>query len=121
MLVNLGLILVSVILGVLGQLCMKYGSMQLGVVNLTQPLQFFLAALTNFYTLAGLTLYFISSLFWIVTLSRVELSFAYPLISIGYVLVLFLSALLFKEKVLPVHYAGVALIISGVVLITRGR
>lgn len=121
MLLNIILILISVVLGVLGQLSMKYGSMQIGQINLSQPLSFLISAATNLYTLMGLGLYFISSVFWIVTLSRVDLSFAYPLISLGYILVLLLSAMLFHEKVLTVHYAGVMLIIAGVILITRGR
>ena len=118
---NLGLILISVCLGVFGQLSMKYGTNQIGTIDFTQPLQFLLQAFTNLYVLAGLALYAISSVLWIITLSRVDLSFAYPLVSLGYVLVLVLSASLFKEKILPVHYFGVLLIIAGVIFITRGR
>jgi len=118
---NLGFILISVCLGVLGQLSMKYGTNQIGAIDFAQPLQFLAQAFTNLYVLAGLALYAISSVLWIITLSRVDLSFAYPLVSLGYVLVLVLSASLFKEKILPVHYFGVLLIIAGVIFITRGR
>ena len=121
MIINLVLILISIVLGVCGQIAMKYGSVQIGPVNFSQPFSFLISAATNFYTLLGLGLYFISSIFWIVVLSRVELPFAYPLISIGYILVLIASALLFHEKIFTIHYAGIALIIAGVVLITRGR
>ena len=121
MVINLVLIFISIVLGVLGQIAMKYGSVQVGTINFSQPFTFVISALTNFYTLLGLGLYFISSVFWIIVLSRVELSFAYPLISLGFILVLIVSALLFHEKVLTIHYAGIVLIIAGVVLITRGR
>ncbi|PJC68281.1 hypothetical protein CO015_04585, partial [candidate division WWE3 bacterium CG_4_8_14_3_um_filter_42_11] len=93
---NLGFILISVCLGVLGQLSMKYGTNQIGAIDFAQPLQFLAQAFTNLYVLAGLTLYAISSVLWIITLSRVDLSFAYPLISLGYILILFLSALFLK-------------------------
>lgn len=121
MFVNTVLILVSILLGVGGQLSMKQGSNVVGSINFSEPLQFLLSAFMNIYVVGGLFLYFLSSLIWIVVLSRVDLSFAYPLISIGYILVLLLSAFLFKEKVLPIHYGGVLLIVIGVFLITRGR
>jgi len=121
MTLNLILILVSVILGAIGQILMKQGALQVGSIDFGNLGKFFLSAAINPFVVGGLAVYFLSSLIWIVVLSRVELSFAYPLISIGYVLVLVLSALVFKEKVLGIHYAGVILIISGVVLITRGR
>jgi len=61
----------------------------------------------------------LSSFFWLVAISRVELSYAYPMISISYVLVVFLSWLIFKEEVGPVRWLGVAIIIFGVYLISR--
>ena len=119
--VNISIILFSIILAVSGQVSMKYGAIQIGPVNTSNLLTFFQSAFTNIYTLLGLFLYFVSALFWIIALSRVELSYAYPMVSLGYILVLFLSSVLFKEVILPIHWIGIILIISGVVLITRGR
>lgn len=118
---NYILIFTSIILGVAGQLTLKQGASQIGGFDFSKPLEFAISAFTNLYVLGGLALYFISALVWIVALSKVDLSFAYPLVSIGYILVLIFSSILFKEKVLPIHWLGVLLILGGVVLITRGR
>ena len=121
MLINVIFILISIILGVIGQLVIKHGTTAVGAFDFSDAINFLKAAFTNFYIWAGLGCYVLSSITWIITLSRVELSYAYPMVSIGYVLVLFFSSWFFGEKVLPIHYAGVALIIAGVVLITKGR
>lgn len=54
---------------------------------------------------------------WLVALQRVDLSYAYPLVSIGYIIVLILSATLFREQVDGRRWLGVAVICAGVVLI----
>jgi drug/metabolite transporter (DMT)-like permease len=61
----------------------------------------------------------ISAASWLVILSRVELSYAYPLISIGYILVMILSKYLFNETLTGYRIAGTLLICGGVFMITR--
>ena len=119
-LVNLGLILFSVSLGVVGQLAMKQGtkgrSLQLGLSR-----SFCLAlgeSLLCPYVLLGFALYAVSAVSWLVILSRVELSFAYPMLSIGYVAIVLLSRLIFKERVGWMRITGTLLIGVGVYLIS---
>ena len=54
---------------------------------------------------------------WLVALSRVELSYAYPFISLSYVLVLLASTTLFKEQVSPLRMLGVAAICLGIYVV----
>lgn len=118
---SLLLIFVSVILGVLGQLSMKQGMLRVGYVSLelTKLSSSFFHIITTPFVLLGLFLYAVSAMFWLVVLSRVELSYAYPMISIGYVFVIFFSWVLFHEHISSSRILGALLICSGVLLLAR--
>ena len=64
----------------------------------------------------SLVLLGLSMLFWIMVLSRLELSRAYPMLSINYVLLLYLSRVLYAEKIPLSRVAGVLLIVIGVAI-----
>ncbi|MDD2485285.1 MAG: EamA family transporter [bacterium] len=112
-------IVISVLLGALGQVFIKSGVMRADVASdslvTTRLIKIFMMP----YVWAGLGLYIVSTLIWLLVLSRVELSFAYPLISLSYVAVLLISWLVFKEHVSMVRWAGVCIICLGVALIAR--
>jgi undecaprenyl phosphate-alpha-L-ara4N flippase subunit ArnE len=59
----------------------------------------------------------VAMMLWLAGLSKLDLSYAYPLVSVGYVLVTFLSAVLFHEEVNAQRWLAVAVISSGVVLV----
>jgi len=115
------LIFISVLLGALGQLSMKQGMAKVGLVSLkfaTFLLNLF-RILREPFVLLGLFLYAVSTIFWLTVLSRADLSYAYPMISIGYVLVLFFSWALLNERISLIRIIGVLLICGGVFLISR--
>lgn len=56
---------------------------------------------------------------WLLGLQKLQLSYAYPLLSIGYILVNLLSAVFFRERVDGMRWAAVAIISAGVVLIAN--
>jgi multidrug transporter EmrE-like cation transporter len=68
---------------------------------------------------AGLSCYGISVFLWVGALSRVPVSVAYPMLSIGYVVNAFLAAILFGEALSAAKLAGIGLIIAGVLLLAR--
>ncbi|GBR73661.1 transporter EamA family [Candidatus Termititenax aidoneus] len=116
------LVLVPVLIGVVGQLFLKKGMGIVGQFNFTDWQQIvpqFVRAFANPWVFAGFAFYFLSSLFWMIVLSRVELSVAYPMLSLGYAFVLLASFFLFQETVSPVRWLGVLVIMLGVVLISR--
>lgn len=59
-------------------------------------------------------------LFWMIVLTKVELSLAYPLLSINYVLILLGARYLFKEKIPLQRWLGVFIILIGVGVLLRG-
>ncbi len=68
---------------------------------------------------AGLSCYAVSVFLWIGGLSRVPVSIAYPLLSIGYIINAFAAAVLFGEALSFAKLAGIALIVAGVLVLTR--
>ena len=68
----------------------------------------------------GLTLYFLSAVVWLLVLSRVEVSFAYPFVGIGFILTMLLGWLAMGDTMSLARVAGTLLIAGGVVLIARG-
>lgn len=116
---NLLLILVNVGLAVSGQMLIKIGMQRVGVIDSSNVLQLLSRAFLNLHVILGLTAYIVAAGTWIIVLSRVDLSFAYPMLSLGYILVLILSIYLLKEQVTPERAVGTLLIIIGVVFIYR--
>jgi len=118
---DLLLIVLSVLLAALGQLLLKQGMIKVGrVSSLASAPSMILTALLNPIVLAGLAIFGVSALSWLIVLSRVKLSIAYPMVSLGYVAVVFFSWLIFKESVKPITIAGCLIIAFGVFLISRG-
>ena len=115
------LIVFSVMLAALGQILLKQGMLKVGrVSSITSAPSMILTALLNPLVLAGLAVFGISALSWLVVLSRVKLSIAYPMVSLGYVSVIFFSWLILKESVKPITIAGCLVIIVGLFLVSRG-
>ena len=65
----------------------------------------------------GLTLFAISALFWLVVLSRIPLSVAYPSVGMSYVFVVLFSRLWLHEHVPPLRWVGVGIVVVGIVLV----
>ena len=67
----------------------------------------------------GLALFGVSAVVWLFALSRASLSFAYPFAALGYVIIVAFSMLVLHENVPPLRWAGVALIVTGIVLVAQ--
>jgi drug/metabolite transporter (DMT)-like permease len=117
------LILVAVLLGVVGQLLLKMGITQVGTLafgsDLAGLIQLGLRVFGNLKVLGGFAVYGLSSLFWIVVLSKVDLSLAYPMLALNYVLVPLTAWLFLGEQVPTLRWLGAGVVIIGVVIISR--
>ncbi|MDQ3991505.1 MAG: EamA family transporter, partial [Actinomycetota bacterium] len=69
----------------------------------------------------GLALFATSAVFWMIVLSRTSLSFAYPFLSLTYVLILVFDRVFLREDIPPLRYVGVLFIMAGIVLVSRTR
>ena len=73
----------------------------------------------QFETWAAFVIYGLSAICWLWVLSRAQLSFAYPMLSLTFPIVVALSAVLFSESILPMRWAGVGVIVFGISLLAR--
>jgi drug/metabolite transporter (DMT)-like permease len=115
------LILTGVLLNAGAQLLLKAGVTPLGSLSL-DPAQLpgtILRVLAQWPILAGLGCYVVSVGVWIVGLSRVDVSLAYPMLSLGYVVNALAASALLGETVSPMRWTGMALILAGVAVMYR--
>jgi multidrug transporter EmrE-like cation transporter len=117
-LVSLGLLLVSVVFAVAGQLTLKTAMDSVGRIGKSSQLgETALRALKEPLLWMGLALFGISALFWLVVLSRVRLSVAYPIVGISYILIVLLARFRLHEYVPPLRWVGVSVIALGIAII----
>ena len=115
------LVMLGVLLNAAAQLLLKAGTNSVGefaysLDNLA-PIGSRLA--TSPPILAGIACYVVSVVVWILALSRVPVSVAYPLLSIGYIVTALAAWMLFGESLTAQKLVGIGFIIVGVWLVAR--
>ena len=113
------LILLAVLLGAVGQVIMKMGMKIYGHVSAASVWGQLIPILRVPQVFLGLVCYGISAVLWIAVVSHVDLSLAYPMVSLAYVLVFFASWFFLGEQISGLRFAGLAMIIAGVLVISR--
>jgi uncharacterized membrane protein len=115
-------ILLSIALGVVSQLIVKWkmssvsldaaetfiGKMMIAVYMLLDP-----------FIILSIILTFLAGLIWMMAMTKVELSYAYPFTSLGFVLILFFSAYFFQENITNEKIIGSLLIMIGIIITGR--
>lgn len=118
---TLGLILFAVTLNTAAQILIKKGMTTIGefefsmgnvIPILTQILQ-------SPYLLGGITIYVFSLGAWLLTLSRVAVSVAYPMTSLGYIFTALVGFYHLNEPLSLLKILGIVIIMIGVFLVTR--
>jgi multidrug transporter EmrE-like cation transporter len=116
------LILLAAAFGVCGQLSLKVGMNQVGQLGaevLDQPLQVAVRVVSTPLVASGLAMYVFGAILWMMVLSRSALSFAYPILAIGYAITPMLAWLLLGENMNAVRWLGIAVICAGVFVVSR--
>ena len=110
----------SVSLNALAQIALRKAMLTIGTIpSLSEPLIFIFTFLRNVYLWGGMACYALSIALWLAVLSTTQVTVAYPMLSIGYVIAAILSFFILGEMIPPVRIAGIALICVGVILISR--
>lgn len=120
----LAFILVSVALAAVAQLTLKVGIDRVtqhgeSDLVLSDPIGSALRVAKQPLIWGGLAMFALSAAAWLVVLSRVSLSFAYPFAALTYVLILLFDKLVLNVPVPWLRWGGVLLIITGIILISR--
>ena len=119
--ISFALILTGVLLNAVAQLLLKAGTNAVGhfefhVGNIL-PIGMKLAFQP--FIMGGMVCYAVSLVVWIMALSRVPVSIAYPMLSIGYVINAFVAWQWFGEALAAQKLLGIGVIVIGVILVTR--
>lgn len=118
---SFSLILAGVLLNAAAQLLLKAGTNAVGPFEFAAgnivPVGLRLAL--EPYILGGVACYVVSLVVWIMALSRVQVSIAYPMLSIGYVINAVAAWYLFGESLTALRLTGIGFIIVGVFLVAR--
>lgn len=118
---QLALVLISVFMGSAGQIILKIGANKLGDFNLSigtffQSIWIILKSPT---IMIGLVLFGLSFLAWIKVLTKSELSQAYPLVSLSYIIIGLVSPILFNEQLTIQKIMGMGAIVLGVFILNQ--
>ena len=117
------LILCSVLLSSIAQIVLKTGMSNVSVLQAMQTqsaMQAFIAIATNVYVIGGLTLYFASAAVWLLVLARVDVSFAYPFVGLGFVVTMLLAFFINGEVLSTTKVVGTLCIAIGVAIMAQG-
>ncbi len=119
--VSFALLMTGVLLNAVAQLLLKASTNSIGHfafhTDSLVPVAFKFAA--NPYFLGGMTCYVVSLVVWVMGLSRVDVSIAYPMLSIGYVINAVAAWYLLGEQVSVMRLAGIGIIVLGVFIVAR--
>lgn len=110
--------LISILLGSIAQYLLKTGMNEI-TQNNNPVIRTIQESCTNIAVISGICCYALSMIFWLFVLSQMELSKAYPLVSLGYIFTLILGYWLLDESITYSKIVGIAFIILGVVIITK--
>ena len=115
------LILTSVSLNALAQILLKQGMLTVGRFDFAagQLATILPKVALNPFVAGGMACYALSIALWLLVLSRVEVSAAYPFLSIGYVIAAAAGYWFFDENLGGVRILGITLICAGVMLVSR--
>ncbi len=119
--VALALVLAGVLLNAAAQLLLKAGTNRIGefAFTLDNVVPVGLKVAASPFVLGGLACYAVSVVVWILALSRVPVSVAYPMLSIGYIFNAVAAWMLFGESLAAQKLVGIGFIVVGVWLVAR--
>jgi multidrug transporter EmrE-like cation transporter len=115
------LLMIGVLLNAGAQLLLKAGTNALGVITLSRDTwtDTLMRMATQGHFILGAACYVLSLFVWILGLSRVPVSIAYPLLSVGYIINAIAAHYLFGEDVTTTRWLGIGFIVVGVYLVAK--
>lgn len=118
---SLPLILFGVLLNAVAQLLLKQGMLRIGSLAMTSTALWAAAPklVASPFIWAGLLSYAVSVLVWLVVLSRVDVSYAYPMVGLGYVFATIVAWGVFRENVSAMRVVGMLVVCAGIYIIAR--
>jgi len=115
-------ILLTILFTVYGQIVIKWQVQLAGSFPLDkiEKIQYIIKLLLNPWVISSFVCAFLAAISWMAAMTKFDLSYAYPFMSLAFALVLFLSAIFFKETVTITKSLGLGLIILGIIIGSKG-
>jgi multidrug transporter EmrE-like cation transporter len=110
-------IALSTVFGIAGQMLLKSGMSRMGGAAAGKSLV--VKMVTSPWVMGGLIIYGLGVVNWLMALSHLELSYAYPFASLSYIGIIIGSYFVFKERITLMRLAGIAVIIAGVLVTSQ--
>ena len=119
--ITIPLILFCMVVNTIAQILLKEAMNHIGAFSFTwnNLLPIGMKIVMSPYIIGGIFCYVLSVVVWLLVLSRMDVSVAYPLTSIGFILTAVAAYFLMGEPISMVRFAGIVVIIGGIFLITR--
>ncbi|MBU0535327.1 MAG: hypothetical protein KKE20_00010 [Nanoarchaeota archaeon] len=117
---TIGIVLMSIFIGSFGQIFLKLGMNKNKIIGARQVIKNIFKVFTNKYIIIGIGFYGFSSILWLFSMTRLDISFMYPLVSLSYLITTVFAIIFLKEKVIIIRWAGLGLIILGSLSIMIG-
>ena len=114
-------LLIGILLNAAGQFLLKAGMDRIGAFafSLNNVVPIAMQVAVNPYIILGLACYGFSVIAWLMGLSRVDVSIAYPLLSLGYIVTTVAAYFLLHENVSTLRIFGILVILTGVFIVAR--
>lgn len=115
-------IILTILFTVYSQLIMRWQVSVAGPLpeNADAKITYILNLLINPWVVTGVFATFLAGVSWMLTMTKFEISYAYPFVSLNYILILAAGILFFNESISPTKLMGSAVVIIGVLIISRG-
>lgn len=115
-------IISTIVFTVYSQLIMRWQVSEAGAlpVEMAGKISYIAALLLNPWVMTGIVATFLAGVSWMLAMTKFEISYAYPFVSLNYILVLVAGVLLFNENFNTAKLVGSVLVILGVIVISRG-
>jgi multidrug transporter EmrE-like cation transporter len=112
----------TVLLTVYGQIAIKWQVLQSGPFpdNPLDKVWFLAKLIVNPWVLSALGAALLASVCWMAAMTRLDLSHAYPLMSLAFILVMVASAFFFGEPITLLKVIGIALVVLGLIVGSHG-
>lgn len=113
------LVMIAVCFSVVGEFMLKTGMDRAGVLSFSSVGTVVPKMLRTWPLYGGFLSIGVGAVFWLAAISRADLSWAYPLLAMGYIITLVMAPMILAEQVPSIRWIGTILIVMGVYLISR--
>lgn len=116
----IGQVLLFVFILLIGNICWKMGIVKMNGFMMGDKsfVSNIMTLLTSPWMWAGGIFYVLGTLWWFYIISREDLSYVYPMVSIGYILTAIAGVLIFKESVSMIRWVGMGVVSFGFIILS---